>query len=64
MGLKSKYAGSTSLGSSGLGRGKQLQPLHCRLCGDALPGHFSNIKNAALLAELALPAHVKPMKPV
>lgn len=31
MGLKSKYAGSTSLGSSGLGHRKQLQPLHWRL---------------------------------
>lgn len=63
MGLKSKYAGSTSLGSSGLGRGKQLQPLHQRLRRDALPGHFGSIKNATLLAELALPAHVKPTKP-
>lgn len=64
MGPEWKYASSTSLGSSGLGCRKQFQPLHCRLRWDALPGHFGSIKNATLLAELALPAHEKPTKPV
>lgn len=36
MGLKSKYASSTSLGSSGLRHGKQLQPLLWRLCSQGI----------------------------
>lgn len=54
--LKSKYTSSACLCSSGLGCGKQLQPLRWRLQRGVLPGHLGNLKYTTLLAELALPA--------
>lgn len=51
-----KHTSSACLGSSGLGRGKQLRPLRWRLPRGVLPGHLGNLKYTTVLAELALPA--------